>query len=510
MPRKCTADNRWRGLLLAALLVGIWSCDPSGETATSHPNIVYILADDLGFGDISLLNPRSKIKTENIDALGINGMTFRDAHSGSAVCTPTRYGVLTGRYAWRTHLKRGVLWSWDQPLIAKNRTTVASLLKEHGYHTGCIGKWHLGLGWQSDTAGVVDIRKPILEGPNDNGFDYFFGITASLDIPPYIYLENDRSTTQHIDTIAKVEGKSFWRAGQIGEDLTHASVLPKLTEKAVAYIDEQADSEDPFFLYFPLPAPHTPIVPTEPFRGKSGTNAYGDFVLQVDDVVRQVVSALEANGIKDNTLVIFTSDNGCSPMADFEELATYGHHPSGPYRGHKADIYEGGHRVPFFAQWPDRITAGATSDQTVCLTDLLASCAEIVGDTLADNEGEDSYSMVAQFDQGAEASTAREATVHHSINGSFAIRRGPWKLALCPGSGGWSYPRPREVADLDLPPVQLFNLQTDEAEQTNLALQHPDIVQELGDLMQSYIDLGRSTPGPPQENDTETLLYLER
>ena len=273
-------------ILIPTILIALSGCQQHPANQDSTPNIIFILADDMGYGDVSALNANSKIITPNLDQMAQKGMFFTDAHSNSAVCTPTRYGVLTGRYAWRTSLKNGVSWSWSEPLITPERSTVAKILKSKGYQTACIGKWHLGLGWEKDSAGVVDIRKPIKNGPNANGFDYFFGITASLDIPPYIYIENDQSTTQVIDTIEKRDGKEFWRRGAIGDDFTHIGVLPKLTEKAVGFIDDHAKSNDPFFLYFPLPAPHTPILPTEPFQGKSNTNEYGDFVLMVDDVVR--------------------------------------------------------------------------------------------------------------------------------------------------------------------------------------------------------------------------------
>ena len=496
------------------LLLGLfWACNSNPieeKEPSSHPNIIYILADDMGYGDVKALNTDSKIATPNIDQLAAEGMHFTDAHSPSAVCTPTRYGVLTGRYSWRTSMKQGVAWSWSEPLIDKNRTTVASMLKKNGYHTACIGKWHLGLGWQKDSSGIVDITKPITEGPNDNGFDYFFGITASLDIPPYIYLENDRSTTPSIDTIEKMDGKKFWRRGQVGDDFEHEQVLPKLTEKAVGYINQQASTDSPFFLYFPLPAPHTPILPTTPFQNKSGTNEYGDFVMMVDDVVGKISAALAENGISDNTILIFTSDNGCSPMANFEELAGFGHDPSHIYRGHKADIFEGGHRVPFLVRWPEKIAANSKSDETICLTDLLATCAAVVQDTLRDNEGEDSYNLLPALLQDSYSPPLRDATVHHSINGSYSIRQGKWKLIFCPGSGGWSAPKPAVADSLGLPPLQLYDLEQDPAEEQNLYAQNPEVVAKLTTLMENYIRNGRSTPGAAQANDTETDLYYAK
>ena len=473
----------------------------------SRPNIIYILADDLGYGDISSYNPDGKIITPHIDSLTYDGIRFTDAHSGSSVCSPTRYGILTGRYAWRSRLKSGVTWSWDYPLILNGQTTVASLLQKKGYRTGCVGKWHLGLGWQKDNTGKTDILRPLTEGPTSIGFDYFFGITASLDIPPYIYIENNQSTTEEIDTIEKRDGKEFWRRGQIGSDFTHEDCLPTLTKKAVTFISEQANTDRPFFLYFPLPAPHTPILPTTAFRGKSKTNAFGDFVLMVDDVVGQIVQALRKNNLEENTLLIFTSDNGCSPMADFAELATFNHDPSYIYRGHKADIYEGGHRVPFVAKWPAMIPAGQSTDQITCLTDLMATAAAIVGDTLTDREGEDSYNLLPILLGNELGDQIREATVHHSINGSYAIRQNRWKLIFCPGSGGWSPPIPKDARIQQLPTHQLYNLELDPQEENNVVSEHPEIVKELTDLMEKYIRDGRSTAGIVQANDTPTSLY---
>lgn len=482
----------------------------TSEAEATAPNIIYILADDLGYGDISALNEQSKLQTPHIDALAANGMAFTDAHSNSAVCSPTRYGILTGRYAWRSALKQGVTWSWSEPLIQTDRTTVANYLRERNYHTACIGKWHLGLGWGKDTTGTVDLTLPITGGPNALGFNYFYGITASLDIPPYVYIENDQITATTIDTVEAETGKRFWRRGPVGDDFRHEEVLPKLTEKAVQYIDEQSGADQPFFLYFPLPAPHTPILPTTAFQGKSETNAYGDFVLMVDDVVGQITQALADRGILNNTLLIFTSDNGCSPMADFAELAGFEHDPSYVFRGHKADIYEGGHRVPFLVQWPDRVPKRSRSEQTICLTDLLATSAAILKDTLGPNAGEDSYNLLPLLEGEDLPSPLREATIHHSINGSFSIRQGRWKLSFCPGSGGWSDPRPEAAREMDLPSVQLFDLQADIAEAHNLAAENPEIVSRLTTLMEGYIARGRSTPGPDVANDTETSLYIVR
>jgi arylsulfatase A-like enzyme len=477
---------------------------------TSKPNIVYILADDLGYGDMSCLNKNSKIHTPNIDQLAKKGMIFTDAHSGSAVCTPTRYGILTGRYCWRSRLKSAVTWGYSPHLIEDGRMTVASMLNPYGYHSACIGKWHLGLDWQKqpDDPEQVDFTKPVKHGPTTNGFDYSFIIPASLDMDPYVYVENDVVTAAPDRIVEAKKGKMFWRKGPIGADFKHIEVLPKITEKAVSYINERAEDKErsPFFLYFPLPAPHTPILPTKEFQGKSGTNEYGDFVLQVDWTVGQVLKALKRNGVEDNTLVIFTSDNGCSPTADFKELAQFEHDPSYVFRGHKADIFEGGHRIPFITRWPSRIGAGSVCDDTICLTDLMATAAEITGYTLPDNAAEDSVSILPDL-LGTATKPLREATVHHSINGSFSIRQGKWKLELCAGSGGWSEPKPNSKKTKQLPAVQLYDLSKDIGETTNVQDKHPVVVKQLTALLQDYIDRGRSTPGAPQENNGAVKIY---
>lgn len=496
-------------IIVALLVVALSACKTTPDQTvpinqSALPNIVYILADDLGYGDLSCYNENSKIKTPHIDQLARAGVLFTDAHSGSAVCTPTRYGILTGRYAWRSRLERGVTWSYDRHLIDPDRMTVADLLKQKDYETACIGKWHLGLDWgMNSSSGVVDFFKPINYGPNEYGFDYFFGIAASLDIPPYLYIENDRITATAIDTIAAQKGKAFWRESPIGNDFEMEQVLPKFTEQAVEFIHKSANKDEPFFLYFPLPAPHTPILPTAKFKGASETNEYGDFVLMVDDVVRQVVEALKENKIFENTLIIFTSDNGCSPMADFDELEALGHDPSYTFRGHKADIFEGGHRIPFITTWQKRIPPNQQSDATICLTDFMRTCAAILDQPLPSNTAEDSYDLLPLLIKNPRLPFQRKTTIHHSVNGSFAIRKGEWKLLFCPGSGGWSDPKPAEAKKQNLPPFQLYNLKQDIGETNNLVAQHPNIVDSLTYLMKKIIAEGRSFPGEPQVNDRE-------
>jgi len=466
-----------------------------------RPNIIYILADDLGIGDVSAFNKDSKIQTKNIDALAAEGMRFTDAHSGSAVCTPTRYGILTGRYSWRTRLQKSVLWGYDTALIARDRYTLANLFKNNGYSTACIGKWHLGLGWQKDKSDQVDFSKPLSTGPNSAGFEYSYIISASLDIPPYVYIENQRITTNKIENIKENKGAGFWREGPIGKGQKHADVLDDFTNKAITYIKDRANNKSkPFFLYLPLTAPHTPILPTSEFEGKSGINAYADFVLMTDAVLGKIKEALQQTGLDKNTIIVFTSDNGASPMSDFKTLESKGHFVSAGYRGAKADIFEGGHRIPFIIKWPGKVAPNTVSSQTISLTDFMATAATIIGTKLSDKQAEDSYSLLPIL-LNKPREFKRESIIHHSIDGNFAIRKGDYKLIMASGSGGWSSPTESEAAKLKLPPVQLYNLKTDMKEQNNLAVSMPSVVSELTELLKKQIEAGRSTEGREQKND---------
>ncbi|MDW7692909.1 arylsulfatase [Flammeovirgaceae bacterium SG7u.111] len=480
----------------------------------SYPNIIYILADDLGYGDLKCFNPEGKIPTPNLDKMAQGGVMFTDAHTSSAVCTPTRYGILTGRYNWRSALKSSVLSGYSKSLIKQERTTIAEMLKAQGYYTAYIGKWHIGWDWAFENEGAekninglnakpkVDFTAPIKNGPSTHGFDYSFGFCGSLDMAPYVYVENDKPTMAPTKTTVSVDEKGIWRKGLTSDDFVHAEVLQDLTDKAVEFINQKAGEEPPFFLYFPLPAPHTPILPTTEFLGKSNTNMYGDFVMQVDDVVRQIREVLKQKGISENTLLVFTSDNGCSPKADFEELAKVNHDPSYQFRGTKADIFEGGHRVPFIVEWPAKALKNTSSGKIICTTDFFATCAELTGYQLPDSEAEDSYSMLPLI-TGENDDEIREYIIHHSINGSFAIRQGDWKLCVCPGSGGWSYPRPQDIKkeELDLPTMQLYNLKEDIGETNNLVEEYPAKAAELKAALKKIILDGRSTSGQFQKND---------
>ncbi len=494
----------------------------SQAAAPAKPNIIVVLCDDLGYGDVRCLNPEGKFATPNFDRLASEGVTFTDAHSGSSVCTPTRYGLITGRYAWRTKLQSFVLGGLSPRLIEPGRETLASMLKTKGYHTACVGKWHLGMNWKllpgKDVAELniespeqvhnVDYSAPITDGPNAVGFDYYFGISASLDMVPYCFIENDRVTAQPTENreyplfMGRPTGNT--RLGPAAPGFTTEGVLPELTRQAVRFVERSAAdarSGKPFFLYLPLNSPHTPVAPSKEWQGRSALGHYGDFVMQTDDTLGQVLAVLEREKIRRDTLVVLTSDNGCSPQADFPNLIRQGHNPSGIFRGNKADVFDGGHRVPFIVSWPAGARQGAKSDQLTCLTDIYATCAEIVGVKPVDTAGEDSFSFLAALTGSAPAAAgARTSIVHHSINGSFVIRDGHWKLAFCPDSGGWSNPRPGSALAEGLPPVQLYDMAKDPGEKQNVQAEHPEIVARLTAQMKTLVDQGRSTPGAPQKN----------
>ncbi|NAS10744.1 sulfatase family protein [Poritiphilus flavus] len=487
----------------------------------NRPNIIYVLADDLGYGDIAVFNENGKIPTPNLDRLASDGMIFTDAHTSSAVCTPTRYGILTGRYNWRSRLKSGVLTGKSKALIPSSRKTVAAVLKENKYATAFIGKWHLGWdwaqkkegdfggeGWNPEDFGNIDFSKQVKNGPNTLGFEYSYGHSGSLDMAPYVYVENGMPTQLPDRVTVDKNAYSWWREGPTASDFVHEDVTPNFFRRSFQYIRERSKDGKPFFLYLALPSPHTPILPTTEWQGKSGLNPYGDFVMMIDAYMGQLEKVIKEAGIEKNTLIIFTSDNGCSPEANFDVLKQKGHLPGYKYRGHKADIFEGGHRVPFIAKWPEVIQKGRVSDATICTTDLMASCAEIVGYSLAANEGEDSHSLLPLFKNELTDKPTREGTVHHSINGSFAIRKGDWKLIMCPGSGGWSFPKPSDTTALaSLPKFQLYNLKEDPGEMNNLYETKTEKVGELRSLLVKYITEGRSTPGISQTNDPIDFIW---
>ncbi|MBN1909916.1 MAG: arylsulfatase [Pirellulales bacterium] len=531
MPKRQVLFILWCRAFFITLffILGFTAChaEASKPSKTQRLNIVFILCDDLGYGDVACNNPQGKIATPRLDRLAAEGMRFTDAHTTSSVCTPTRYSVLTGRYNWRSRLQRGVLGGLSPRLIEPGRMTVAEMLRRAGYHTACIGKWHLGMNWarkkdpekkfadaieKGKEGWNIDFTRPITGGPNAVGFDTFFGIAASLDMVPYTFIENDRVTA--LPTVDRAfpmmpGKKGTTRRGPGSPKFEAIDVLPTLTRKAVEYIAQRASPEaggKPFFLYLPYASPHTPTLPSPEWQGRSGLNPYADFVMQNDACVGQVLDALAKHGLADNTLVVFTSDNGCSPWADFETLGKKGHDPSYIYRGHKADIWDGGHRVPFIVRWPGKVSAGTTSGQLVSLVDFMATCADITGTTLPEDAAEDSVSLLPVL-LGKAAGPVREALVHHSIQGKFSIRQGRWKLELCPGSGGWSEPRDPKARKQGLPSIQLYDISADPAERHNVQADHPDVVKSLTTLLQQYVTTGRSTPGTSRKNDGKVDIW---
>lgn len=476
----------------------------------NRPNLIYILADDMGYGDISALNENCGFRTPNFDRMAAEGMCFTDAHATSAVCTPSRYGILTGRYNWRSRLKSHVMGGYSEPLIEEGRRTVADLLKAQGYRTVMVGKWHLGMKFAKEPGFLevpdfeacdhVDYSGKIERSPVANGFDYFYGISASLDMPPYIYIENDHFTALP-DHVTEGKGKGYFRKGPTAPGFVHENVLDELTDKVLEQIEENKDR--PFFIYFPMPAPHTPILPAKEFRGASGTNEYGDFVLHVDDVVGRISRKLEEEGLADNTIVVYTSDNGCSPMADYSELLERGHNPSYIFRGTKADIYEGGHRIPLIVRWPETVPAGSTCDRIVCLSDLMATMCDILGIEMGESDGVDSVSNLPLWKK-PDGPKVRDDLIHQSIDGSLSIRKGKWKLEMCPGSGGWSDPKPGEE-EPGSPAFQLYDLSADIGERHNVIEAHREVADALRKQLKEHIFRGRSTPGPMQQNNGQAV-----
>jgi arylsulfatase A len=488
--------------LLIVLLVASPLRTASGIGPSQPPNIVLILADDLGIGDPTCYNRESKISTPHIDRIAREGMRFSDVHSASSVCSPTRYAILTGRYAWRTRMKSGVLQGYSRALIDQSRPTLPSILKQAGYATAGFGKWHLGFqkfdSGQGEREQPVDYARPLRPGPVTLGFDQFFGIPASLDMPPYLFVDNDHPAEMPTARIggsgdSKYARGPFWRAGAIAPSFHHADVLPRITERAVAFLDNQAKSaaRKPFFLYFALTAPHTPYLPGRHFVGKSGAGDYGDFVSMVDASIGDVLDALDRGGLADRTLLIMTSDNGARWTP--EEIRQFGHLANFNNRGQKSDIYEGGHRIPFLVRWPGKVRPGSTSDELACLVDLMATCAAAAGISVPENAAEDSFSLLPAILSQPLTRPVRDAVVHHSGSGMFAVRSGEWKLAFGLGSGGFTppahlAPKPGEPAG------QLYNLATDRQETTNVYAQHPEIVRSLMEKLERIRRTGRSRP----------------
>ena len=462
----------------------------SGFSSFGKPNVILVLCDDLGYGDVHCLAPKtSKIPTPNFDDLAKDGMIFTDAHSGSSVCTPTRYGLLTGRYSWRTRLQQGVVQGFAPCLIAKDRPTVAGFLKQQGYHTAIIGKWHLDFKYLDPKSGDEYSRKKfksppvgakIPDGPLHRGFDHFRGFHHARNMEAVI---EDDEVIAHDPPI---------------------NMLPRLTRESVKYVESRKGKKEPFFLYVPLGSPHTPILPTPEWQGKSGLGKYGDFVMETDNVVGEIQKALKRIGQVGNTRFIFSSDNGCSKAAGIGNLAKQGHKVSAHLRGSKADLWDGGHRIPFIVKWPGKVKPGSESGQLICLTDFFATVSEIVGVKLPDGSAEDSVSFLPAL-SGTKIVSTRNGVIHHSISGHFAYRQGPWKLLLAKASGGWSSPNEKK-AKPGSSPAQLYDMEVDVGERKNLYPEKPEVAKKLLAMLKQDVRRGRSTKGPPSDNDVGRIV----
>lgn len=469
----------------------------------NKPNVIYILADDLGYGDVKRLNASAQVNTPNIDRLVNEGAAFTNAHSGSAVCTPTRYGILTGRYAFRSTLKKGVLNGYSPALIEENRYTIAHLAKAAGYQTAIIGKWHLGLNWSAINASKkaitpgtdqykpdltnVNFNLPVKTGPNQNGFDYSYIIPASLDMPPYAYLENGKPT--HLPLVP-FKGSSAprgvsWREGIAAENFEIEKTLDVFIAKAKDYVMSASKKKEPFFLYLPLTSPHTPWLPSKQFKSTSKAGTYGDFVQHTDDAVGRILKTLDSLGIAKNTLVVFTSDNGAD-WKPSDELAYPLHHANYIFKGEKSDIWEGGHHVPFIMRWPSVVKSNSTISQITCLTDFMSTFAAITKQKLPADAGPDSFNLLPAL-MGSNK-MPRESIIHHSIDGMFAIRKGKWKFIDGKGSGGWSM----KVGKPEDPEGQLYDMENDERETKNLYDKYPMVVKELKVLLEKQKQQGFS------------------
>lgn len=510
----------------------VWALVAPCAAADAHrPNVVVIYADDLGYGDVHCYNPdRSKIPTPRIDSLAAEGMRFTDAHSSSGVCTPSRYTLLTGRYHWRTKLQAGIVGTWADPLIAADRLTIGGLCKQQGYRTACIGKWHLGWDWPIEKADLKYVRgldptkgaplpdpatlvtpahrqawqrifsQPIGGGPTARGFEEYFG-TDVPNWPPYCFIDKDRTVGIPATLLptSDLEKKSR-RASNQGpavEGWRLEGVLPAIRDRAVTFITDAAQSRTPFLLYLALTTPHTPLAVNEAWRGKSGLGPYGDLVMETDAAVGNVLDALDAAGVTNETLVVFTSDNGCAGYIGVPDLEKQGHFPSGPLRGYKASVYEGGHRMPFIVRWPDRVAPGGVCEQLVHQADLLATLADILGTSLPANAGEDSFSLMPLLRGSQEP--IRVQAVSCSSAGVPGLRDGSWKYIPEPDATA-------AKAAGAAPRSQLYNLAVDLGERHNLAAQEPERLARMQELLEKLISAGRSTAGPTQKNDVPVRI----
>ena len=504
------------------------------------PNILFIYADDLGYGDVSCYNPDSKVATPNIDRLATDGIRFTDAHSPSTVCTPSRYSVMTGRMAFRLNYA-GVFTGVQGPcLIKEERLTLPQMLRESGYATALFGKWHIGMTfldkngepvsdenynedveipgaydlsqtnfYTSDKAVAmvqsVDYSKSIPDGPINRGFDQFFG-TACCPTTDWLYafIEGDRvpippSTLFDKTPLPVHDYSRDNRIGMIapGFDMEEVDLL--FLEKSQTFLKDHVQSkpDKPFFLFHSTQAVHLPSFPADRFKGKTNAGPHGDFIHQLDYIVGELLNTLDQLGVADNTLVILSSDNGPEVPSVIAMRRDYGHDGARPWRGMKRDQWEGGHRVPFIARWPGKIQSGSTSHQTICQTDIIATCAAITGYKLPENAAEDSFNILPALISEDKGEAIRPYTLHQTNRLGLAIRQGPWKYLDHQGSAGNRYEQERmapfriEDSAPDAP-GQLYNLDTDPGETRNLYHKHPERVKELKAILEKSKASGRS------------------
>lgn len=507
-------------LLTLAPALYVSCTQTEAQIKPEKPNVVIIFADDMGYGDVSYLNPEARSFTPHIDNLARNGIHFTNAHASASVCTPSRYGLLTGRYAWRSASGGRVVNGFGKPVIEEDRETIASLFKKEGYATACIGKWHLGLNWQTkaDAEGPifdgdtgysnVDYSKKVTQGPNDYGFDYSFIHPASLDMPPYVFLRNQKTVDPEVMLTSDVypdrledteifwdkkhtnekdvywDKMVWWRRGEISKSFRVEDCLTAILEEGISFIENQVSEkpDEPFFMYMPLTAPHSPWLPTDQFKGKSSIGTYGDFVMNVDHVVGQVKEKLTQLGIEDNTLIVFSSDNGAYwPQSEVE---LHGHEANWGSRGQKGDIWDGGHRIPLIISWPAKVDAPLVYDHLVSLTDLFATFSDLNGQS--PDGGEDSFSFFHVFG-GNTSKPTRNAMIHQSSGGFFSIRMDGWKFIDGLGSGGFTAPG-RITPVPDGPTGQLYHITSDSLETSNVYLQHPEVVEKLESELKNQME----------------------
>jgi arylsulfatase A-like enzyme len=493
-----------RLLALAVLSVCSWF---SHLDASDRPNIVILYADDMGVADVSYGDKEAKIQTPNIDRLASEGMTFTDGHSSSGICTPSRFALLTGQHHWRRF--HGIVGAFGGTVFEDGEYTIATMFKEKGYDTACFGKWHLG--WDFDAirkpgvgkkdwpkAESYDWSKPFPGGPLERGFDHYFG-DGTINFPPYCWIEGDRFLTIPTLPVIKSEplaGSGTFRPGPMAESWNPYDILPTITDRTVEWIQKQ-EQDQPFFAYLAFNSPHYPIVPNKEFHGKSKAGYYGDFVIETDAQVGKLLAALEEKGLADNTIVIFTADNGAETAA-FERLQEFDQWSSGPFRGVKRDIYEGGHRVPFILRWPGQVEAGSVSDEVVSQVDLAATFATIIDYPLGGDEAIDSYNLLPVLKGEDYPRPLRTATVQNTNPGKYALRQGDWVLIDAP-SGAVKEPKDYlEHFGLDAYGKAheglLFNLAEDPRQSRNLYAQHPGKVESMRALLKRYIGGERCAP----------------